>query len=98
MGNRQIAIKWAKEQVKAAKTFVYSDGFFAPFSGSMCNKITQELKSCGITVWHDTKQGAFLFRSNDPRLKVSSNDTAEVGAWCDEENANILILPVRLKQ
>ena len=91
MSNKHIAIKWATATVKTAPSFVYSDQFFKPFSNeSTRRKITQELAKNGVLVWSDTKEGAFLFRANDPKLTIKQDANVKVGMYVDE---NVLMLP-----
>jgi len=91
MSNKHIAIKWATATVKTAPSFVYSDQFFTPFSNeSTRRKITQELAKNGVLVWSDTKEGAFLFRANDPKLTIKQDANVKVGMYVDE---NVLMLP-----
>ena len=92
MSNKHIAIKWATATVNTAPTFVYSDQFFKPFSNQKtCHKIALELLKNGVVVWPDTKEGAFLFRANDPRLKIVGDANVKIGIYHDGEN--IMTLP-----
>jgi hypothetical protein len=92
MSNKHIAIKWATATVKTAPSFVYSNQFFKPFSNQITRrKITQELAKNGVVVWTDTKEGAFLFRANDPRLTIAKDATTKVGSYIDGET--VMILP-----
>jgi len=91
MSNKHIAIKWATATVKAAPSFVYSDQFFKPFSNQKtCHKIALELLKNGVVVWPDTKEGAFLFRANDPRLMIAKEADVKVAVYHDGENTMIL--------
>lgn len=96
MSNANIAVKWAKEEVKTASGFIYSDEFFIPmgteFTKSTQRKITAELAVSGVTVWPDTKGGAFLFKSTDKRLRVTTINSQKVATWI--ENGNVMVLPI----
>ena len=92
MNNKKIAITWAIEQVNIATGFVYSDQFFRPFKSIDTHKmIIRELYKNNVIVWFDTKEGAFLFKRNDSRLRIESNGQIQVGLWMEDEN--ILLLP-----
>jgi hypothetical protein len=91
MSNKHIAINWAITTVKNASGFVYSDQFFRPFTNqSTRKKIRQELEKRNILVWGLAKDGALLFRANDPRLKVHIENGYRVGTWTEGENIMIL--------
>ena len=92
ISNKKIAIDWATKSVREATGFVYSDQFFMPFSRQeTCLEIAEELLDQGVHVWPDLKQGAFLFKKNDPRLVLSFQEKCVGGAWL--EGNNVLILP-----
>ena len=92
MSNKHIAINWAVKQTKNASGFVYSDKFFEPFTNiNSRNKITKELLARNVIVWTDTKDGAFLFKQNDPRLIVETDGEIKVGIWMEEKK--VLFLP-----
>jgi hypothetical protein len=97
MSNKTIAINWAQKQVRAASGFVYSDEFFRPFTNpDTQRRIIQELDQRNVTVWPDTKQGAFLFRKNDSRLTVETDGTIRVGVWIQDQDTDepkVLMLP-----
>ena len=92
MSNKHIAINWASKTVRSTRRLVYSDKFFQPFSNPATRqKIVRELDRVGVTVWSDTKIGAFLIPKNDSRLTVSTDGQVKIGAWCDGET--IVMLP-----
>lgn len=92
MSNKKIAIKWATEQVNLASGFVYSDQFFKPFTNfDTRKKIINQLYENNVIAWTDTKDGAFLFKRNDSRLRIESNGQIQAGVWMEDEN--ILLLP-----
>lgn len=92
MSNKHIAITWAVKQTNNTTGFVYSEKFFEPFTNfDTRNNITKELLVKNIIAWTDTRDGAFLFKKNDPRLTVESDGKIKVGVWMEDEN--ILLLP-----
>lgn len=93
MSNKKIAVQWAIEQVNIATGFVYSDQFFRPFKSIDTYKmIIKELFNKNIIVWFDNKEGAFLFKKNDPRLHIQNEGNVQFGWWQEEEN--IFLLPI----
>ena len=92
MSNKKIAINWATKQVNSASGFVYSDQFFKPFINfDTRKKIINQLYENNVIAWSDTKDGAFLFKRNDARLHIESNDHIKAGAWIEDEI--IILLP-----
>jgi hypothetical protein len=93
MSNKSIAISWASKQVKSASGFVYSNAFFKPFSNTNTRKkIVEELKLQNVVVWTDTKDGAFLFKKGDSRLKIHTVGNQQGAIWCEGDNR--MILPI----
>ena len=96
MSNKHIAISWAENSVKNNKSLVYSDQFFKPFSNTKTRKkIVDTLDKNGIVAWSDSKDGAFLFRKNDPRCIVSENNNYRAAVW--EDNGNLIVFPTLVK-
>jgi hypothetical protein len=69
MNNKDLAIQWAKAAVLQDK-LVYSDKFFDPFNDNMRMVIIRHLAKQGIVAWWDTKNGAFIFKEDDPRAHI----------------------------
>ena len=91
MSNQDIAINWAISTVNIATGFVYSNQFFKPFSSEESgDKIIEKLLDNGVVLWPDQKQGAFIFKKNDPRLVLSFQEKCVGGAWLDGDNTMIL--------
>lgn len=89
MSNREIAIKWAREQVAMAAqrgTIVMSDEFFKPFSDSVRRAMRRELLDlANILAWPMPDDGAILCYANDPYLKISENETHRGAIWIKDE-------------
>lgn len=79
--NRDIAIKWARDQVGLDKPLVWSNEFFKPFNAGVRRAMTRELDQMGILAWSDTKTGAFLIRKDDPRLTITQDDKVKIGLY-----------------
>lgn len=93
--NKAIAIKWAIQMVNTNKP-VMSDEFFAPFSKKVRANIISELKQKhNVLAWTMQKNGAFLCKLSDSRLKMVSDATLEAGVWVDEDSATVIMLPPR---
>ena len=93
--NKDIAIQWAKAAVLQDK-LVWSDQFFNPFNENMRIVIIRHLAKEGIVAWWDTRNGAFIFKENDPRFEL-----IEVGNYIGgtfrsgpEDDPHITILPI----
>jgi hypothetical protein len=91
--NKDIAIAWAIQYSKQDK-LVYSDKFFNPFNDNMRKVIVRTLKKQGIVAWWDTKEGAFIFKENDPRFITKSTTTHTAGVWCDQAQAQVITFPI----
>jgi hypothetical protein len=95
MSNKEIAIKWAKAVVKYQDKLVYADKFFDPFNDNMRMVIIRQLAKEGIVAWWDCKEGAFIFKEDDPRFHMETDETHAAGVWVGgtEDAPEITILP-----
>jgi hypothetical protein len=94
LSNKEIAIKWAKNNDK----FAFSDEFFKPFSKIEERlEIVKDLEGHNVIVWPIYTHGAFLVKKNDSRLCFSEgrdgNKVYRCGAYHFPESDQVLMLP-----